>query len=273
VASIYLPFRKSGGGLYIRRLQRKCREEHNSKRKAKTMNEHFAYLVGALLFDGAWLACYVVGKKYRPQIIWGTTVTTPLALTSFLFVPQYWTPPSLFDLDAHIRVGIEDFLWAGAVGGIASVVGEMVLKETLAARRREHRKKHYAPFIVMLVVFLICWAQFPQKNIYNTAIAFLACGLVVAFLRSDLIPTMVIGAIVFTILYFLLFVYFLALYPDFIERYYNLANISGIRLHGVPIEELMFAATGGAVWSVAYEYFQGYRFAPGQRFRLVEVKS
>src|SRR5215467_6084191 len=148
------------------------------------MNYHFAYLTGALLFDAAWLACYIIGKKYRQQIIWGTVVTAPLALTSFLFVPQYWTPPSLFDLDAHIRVGIEDFLWAGAVGGIASVVGEIILKERLVARRKEHRKKHYAPFIVMLAVFLILHSIYPNKNIYSTAVAFTACALLVAFLRS-----------------------------------------------------------------------------------------
>lgn len=235
------------------------------------MNYHFSYLIGALLFDAAWLACYIIGKSYRQQIVWGTVVTAPLALTSFLFVPQYWTPPSLFDLDAHIRVGIEDFLWAGAVGGIASVVGELSLKERLTAHRKLRHKKHIAPFVVMLLVFAICWAWHPQKNIYNTAIAFAACALVVAFLRSDLIPTMLVGAAVFTILYFLLFLYFLALYPDFIEGYYNLPNISGFRLLGVPIEELMFAASGGAVWSVAYEYFQGYRFAPGGGFRLVEA--
>jgi cell division protein FtsW (lipid II flippase) len=168
-------------------------------------------------------------------------------------------------------VGIEDFLWAGAVGGIASVVGEIVLKERLAAHRKEHRKKHYAPFIVMLVVFLILWRLYPSKNTYSTAIAFAVCALVVAFLRRDLIPTMLVGVAVFTILYFLLFVYFLWLYPDFIERFYTLSNISNIRLHGVPIEELMFASTGGAVWSIAYEYFQGYRFATGPGFRLVEL--
>ena len=235
------------------------------------MNYHFAYLVGALLFDAAWLTCYLIGKRYRPQIIWGTVVTAPLAFTSFLFVPQYWKPPSLFDLDAHIRVGIEDFLWAGAVGGIASMVGELVLKEKLAARRKEHRKKHYSPFIVMLAVFLVLWRIYPNKNIYSTAIAFVACALVVAFLRSDLIPTMLVGATVFTILYLLLFLFFLWLYPKFIDLYYNLPNISGIRPFGVPIEELMFAASGGAVWSVAYEYFQGYRFAPGGGLRLVEI--
>jgi len=235
------------------------------------MNYHFAYLVGALLFDAAWLVCCLVGKKYRPQMIWGTVITAPLALTSLLFVPQYWTPPSLFDLDARFRMGIEDFLWAGAVGGIASVVGEIFLKERLAARRKQPRKKHYAPFIVMVVVFVILWLWHPDKNIYNTVIAFTACALVVAFLRRDLILTMFVGAGIFTLLYFALFLYFLALYPDFVERYYNLPNLLGIRLLRVPIEELLFAASGGAVWSVAYEYFQGYRFGPGGHFRLIEV--
>ena len=235
------------------------------------MNYHFAYLVGALILDAAWVACYFFGKSHRPQMIWGTVITAPLALTSFLFVPQYWRPPSLFDLDARFRVGIEDFLWAGAVGGIASVVGEMFLKERLAVRRKQPRKKHYAPFIVMLVVFLVLWFWHPHKNIYNTAIAFAVCALVVAFLRSDLILTMFVGAGVFTLLYFALFLYFLALYPDFVPRYYNVPNLLGIYAAGVPIEELLFAASGGAVWSVAYEYLQGYRFAPGQRFRLVEM--
>jgi len=36
------------------------------------MNYHFAYLIGALIFDAAWLACYIVGKSHRRQNVWGT---------------------------------------------------------------------------------------------------------------------------------------------------------------------------------------------------------
>jgi hypothetical protein len=39
----------------------------------------------------------------------------------------------------------------------------------------------------------------------------------------------------------------------------NLPNLLGIYIRGVPIEELLFAATGGTIWSVAYEYEHGYR--------------
>ncbi len=225
-------------------------------------NYHYSYLVGVLIFGAAWVACYLLGKKYRAEIRWGTLIAAPMALTSLLFVPQYWTPPSLFNLDQKIRVGIEDVLWAAAVGGIASVVAEILLKERLSAIRKAARKRHFAPFVVVVVVFIALEFWHPGKTIYNTIIAFAVGALVIAYLRSDLVPTMLTGALSFALLYFALFLIFLFLYPGFIQRYYNIPNLLGIYVLGVPIEELLFAGTGGAIWSVAYEYVQGYRLEP-----------
>src|SRR5258708_3971229 len=215
------------------------------------------------LFSGqhGWV-CSLLGKKHRAEIRWGSLISAPMALTSLLFVPQYWTPPSLFDLDQKIRVGIEDFLWAAAVGGIASVVAEILLKERLSVIRKAARKRHFAPLAVVVVVFPALEFWHPGKTIYNTIIAFAIGAVVIAVLRSDLIPTMLIGALSFTALYFVLFLLVLLLYPDFVKRYYTLSHLLGIYVRGVPIEELLFAGTGGAVWSVAYEYVQGYRLEP-----------
>ena len=57
-----------------------------------------------------------------------------------IVVPQYWTLPFLFNLDEKIRVGIEDFRWAAAVGGLAVIVGEILLKEQLKALRKTRHK-------------------------------------------------------------------------------------------------------------------------------------
>lgn len=168
----------------------------------------------------------------------------------------------LFDLDMRIHVGIEDVLWAAAVGGIASVIAEILLKEKLATVRGAARKRHYAPFAVVVAVFLVLEFWHPGKTIYNTMIAFAIGALVIAYLRSDLVLSMLVGAGSFTVLYLLLFLIFLALYPEFVKRYYNVPNLLGIYVLGVPIEELLFAGTGGAIWSVAYEYVQGYRLEP-----------
>jgi hypothetical protein len=191
-----------------------------------------------------------------------------MALTNILFVPQYWTPPSLFDLDQRIRVGIEDVLWAAAVGGIASVIGEILLKEKLSAIRKGPRERHYTPFVVVIVVFIALEFWRPGKTIYNTIVAFAIGALVIAYLRRDLVPSMLVGALSFAVLYFALFLCFLFLYPEFVQRYYNVPNLLGIYLFGVPIEELLFATTGGAIWSVAYEYVQGYRLGPAIRQSL-----
>ena len=234
------------------------------------INDHYAYLVGALIYDAAWVACYIWCKRYRAQMIWGSVVSAPFALTSVLFIPQYWTPPSLFNLDARFKVGIEDFLWAAAVGGIASVIGEAALKERFAARRGQKRKRHFAPFIVMTILFTVleCWHR--DKTIYNMILALLVGAIFILIVRPDLKLVMLVGSGLFTALYWLLFLYFLAFFPRFISEHYNVSNLLGISIKGVPIEELMFAASGGAVWSVAYEYIQGYRLAPGRGFSLVE---
>jgi len=220
---------------------------------------HYSYLVGVLIFWVTWVACSIVGKTYRAEIRWGTLIAAPLALTSFLFVPQYWTPPSLFNLDQRIRVGIEDFLWAAAVGGIASVVGEIFLKERLAAIRQSRHKRHYAPFLLVVLVFFVLEVWHPGKTMNNTIISFAVGALVLGYVRRDLVPLMLTSALSFTVLYFVLFLCLLVLYPQFVQRYYNLRNLLGIYFLGVPIEELLFAATGGAIWSVAYEYVHGYR--------------
>jgi len=220
---------------------------------------HYSYLVGVIIFWVAWGTCFILGKNYRREIRWGTLIASPMALTSILFVPQYWTPPSLFDLDQNIRVGIEDFLWAAAVGGIAAVVGELFLRERLASIRRSRHKRHYAPFVLLACVFIALDLWHPQKTMNNTIISFAIGAVVLAYVRRNLIPLMLTGSATFTFLYFGLFLWVLALYPEFVKCYYNLPNLIGIYAHGVPIEELLFAATGGSIWSVAYEYFYGYR--------------
>jgi hypothetical protein len=234
---------------------------------------HYSYFIGTMIFVAAWVVCYWLGKSYRPQMIWGTLVSMPFALTSLLFIPQYWQPPSLFNLDAKFHVGIEDFLWAGAVGGIASILGEYILKERLVVARASGRRIHYAPFVVVGVLFLILQLWHPQKTIYNMVISFAVGAIVVAFMRPDLIRLMLTGAMNFTLLYLLLFVYFLALYPDFVQRYYTLQNFLGIFIFRVPIEELMFASTGGAIWSVAYEYLQGYRLASAAGVHIARIQG
>lgn len=98
-----------------------------------------------------------------------------------------------------------------------------------------------------------------------TIVSFTAGALVLGYIRRDLIPLMLTSAVSFTVLYFVLFLCVLFLYPQFVDRYYNRPNLLGIYVLKVSIEELLFAATGGTIWSVAYEYVFGYRLEAAGR--------
>jgi hypothetical protein len=73
--------------------------------------------------------------------------------------------------------------------------------------------------------------------------------------RPDLIRTTWVGALLFVFSYslFLLGVEYTA--PGYIERVWNLPALSGLRIAGMPLEELLFAAAFGAYWSGVYEHF------------------
>ncbi len=77
--------------------------------------------------------------------------------------------------------------------------------------------------------------------------------------RPDRVPEKLVGALSFTVLYFAWILSLLSLYPEYVQRYCNVPDLLGIYVLGLLIDQLLFAATGGAIWSVAYEYLQGYR--------------
>ncbi|MBI3984343.1 MAG: hypothetical protein HY344_00160 [Candidatus Levybacteria bacterium] len=54
---------------------------------------------------------------------------------------------------------------------------------------------------------------------------------------------------------------FVWLFPGYVEAVWNLKAISGILIVGIPIEELLFAASLGAMWSSIYEHFSWYKFS------------
>jgi hypothetical protein len=223
------------------------------------LDYQYSYLVGALIFVAAWIVLYVFAKQHRRQMIWGSLLSTPFALTAFLFIPEYWSPPSLFNWAQRFGISIEDFLWSAAVGGIAAAVSEIIFHERLERMRSRGGKPRYTPLILILAVVVVLELLRPAESIYNMMIAFTAGSALMAWQRPDLIGRMLRGAAIFAGVYLLLFAYFLALYRDFVPRYYNTEHLLGLYVFGIPIEELLFAYTGGAVWSVMYEYMNSYR--------------
>lgn len=190
--------------------------------------------------------------------------TSLLGFTEPIFVPEYWNPPSLFDLAQRTGFDVESFIFAFAVGGLATVIYEKIFPvkhEPFSAVEKSH-PRHKLHLLILLSAPLIFFSLllFGSLNpIYSATIALVAGGLLTWYCRLDLKRKMLTSAVIFTGLYFAYFLTLIALYPGYVERVWNMAAISGILILGVPLEELLFAFGVGFLWSSVYEHIKWYK--------------
>ncbi|WP_231481239.1 lycopene cyclase domain-containing protein [Sediminibacter sp. Hel_I_10] len=186
-------------------------------------------------------------------------ITMPFGLTEPLFVPEYWMPPSLFDLAEKIGFDIESLIFSFAIGGIGTVLYNIIFKRGLAEiphSERSHNKHRLHIYILFTpVILFILLSLFTSLNhIYCGIIGLFIGGLATLYCRPDLKVKIWVGGILFTVLYFIYFGSILPFYPQYVELYWNLDNLTHILVLGIPIEELLFAFTFGMFWSGLYEH-------------------
>jgi len=67
--------------------------------------------------------------------------------------------------------------------------------------------------------------------------------------------------VLFLVYYFVFFLALEASSPGYALQVWNLPDISGILLLGIPLEELLFAFAFGLYWSGVYEHFMWRKIA------------
>jgi len=225
----------------------------------------YEWLYGSLGLLLIWLIFFIIKKEIRKEMLLGSLLTMPFSLTEPLFVPEYWNPPTLFDLAQKTGFDIESLIFCFAVGGIAIIFYEVIfkvkhikmsMKEHHSKRHRFHNLALLLPFITFIILF-----SFAEFNIIYIVLIAMFVGIIAAMLcRPDLNKKMIYTGFLFLILYFLLFFGLIEiLSPGYIEKVWNFSMISGILIFGVPLEELLFGFGFGALWSSWYEHFKWYK--------------
>ncbi len=223
----------------------------------------FEWITFALIWDVVWLAIYVWKPHLRRQMLWVSLFTAFTGLAEPLFVPRYWTPPSLFNLAATTHFDAESLIFSWGTGGIGSVLYEATLnirhhKMTSEEKHRERRWLHLFSLVVMPIVFGVLFFLTGLNPIYCVSAALFAGAVAAVICRPDLGWNTLLGGLLFMGLYFVLFYFIILLFPWFIGAW-NLPALSGFLLFGVPLEELLFAFSFGMMWSGVYEHVRYYR--------------
>ena len=223
------------------------------------ISDQYAWLIWSSAFLVPWAMLYACFPRYRRVMIWTSVFTAPFGLTEPLFVPEYWNPPSLFDLAQRTGFDIESLIFCFGIGGVGAVLYNVLTGHRLSSveahvrhstRHRFHRWVLASPFLLFIALYWLPW-----NPIYPGVLSmFVGAGATMAC-RPDLVKKSWVGGVLF-LAYYIVFLLGLEMTaPGYIDRTWNHSALSGVQVYGVPIEELLFAIGFGLYWSSVYEHF------------------
>jgi hypothetical protein len=217
----------------------------------------YAYLIGSAAAMLIWLTCWFHADVNRRTVILRVSAITGVwGLTQPLFVPVYWSPPSLFDLNRKIVFDIESVMFMFAAGGIAAAIYTGLRTIRLPGELGRHDSRQFERFALAVppVVFVVLAVTTNLNPIYIAIVALLTGAAAGCWCRPDLTRVMFASGILFLSLYFAFFLTFNAVFPGYIVEVWNLKAVSGVIVAGVPLEELLFAFSYGFTLSSVAEY-------------------
>lgn len=221
----------------------------------------YIWLIWSLILIAIWLVVYISLRSgsEKKEMLTVSLWTSLLGLTEPLFVPEYWSPPSLFDLAMRTGFDIESLIFAFAAGGVVFALYQLVFhkKHGHMQKMSRHTPKHRFHYVVILSVPVLIIGLFIATNlnpIYNFIIAGVVGGLLAWYCRPDLGRKMFVSAGFFLVVYYFYFLTLIAMSPGYVNNVWNFNTLSGILITGIPLEELLFAITLGFYWSSVYEH-------------------
>jgi hypothetical protein len=222
------------------------------------ISDQYVWFAWASLFLVPWLLLYFTFPAHRNAIWWTSVFTMPFGLTEPLFVPEYWSPPSLFGLALKTGFDIESLIFCFGIGGVGAVLYNVSTRSILTVappgERRSRRHRYHTLALATPVVLFLLLYFLPWNPIYPAILA-LTGGAIATFLcRPDLIKKTWIGGLLFLLYYSILLTGLEWSAPGYIERTWNLTALSGVFVFDWPLEELLFALSFGFYWSGVYEH-------------------
>ena len=219
----------------------------------------YAYLILSVALSFVWIGLYILCHDLRASMWRVSACTALLAITEPAFVPRYWSPFTIFNLARRTGFDLESVLFSFAIGGIVFAAYELLFHvapvETIGAERHSRRHRHHTLAVLLgPLLFGVLIFTTRLNPIYSSAIALIAGFFATLYCRRDLWLKMIVSGGLFFAIYFFAFVIFNLAFPGYVEAAWNLKAISGIRLMGVPLEEMMFGFTFGLYWSSVYEH-------------------
>jgi hypothetical protein len=220
-------------------------------------------LVSLLVFLVGLMACRKQSRPMRFSPWISALLSAPFAFLSCFFIPSYWEPVRITEFWS---TGIEDIIFSFANGGMVWIMATSTIRNRLILNIQTRR---------LLWRYLVCTVSgisfgMPlfllgfDNPMHITFIGMAAATAVLLWLRKELWPLLVVGALSFGFLYTVACSITFALALDFI-RQWNAEALLGFCLLGVPIEEITWSVSFGGLWPLIVAFIFDVRLPVQQK--------
>ncbi len=217
------------------------------------------YFVLNSILGLTWIAFYVCSPKLRTEMLIMSLFTSTFGLTQIFFIRDYWRPEPQWPLGYGFD--LDSIVWAFFWGGIAAIIYERFFSDRyLLKGERTHYR--WLVFVLSLCgVFSISAILLLKVNtMYAGCIALLTAGVLMLKRRSDLLKNAIWSGVIMGILMLSWYeLVYIPLYPNIMDQWWLLNNLSGIHVLNTPLEELLFAFTWGFFGGPLYEFVRGLK--------------
>ena len=227
------------------------------------MKYHYVWFLWSSAFLIPWALLYRRLPAQRRVMLRASALTMPFGLTEPLFVPEYWSPPSLFDLAQRTGFDIESLIFCFALGGIGVVLyngltGRSLVPVPSEYRRSPLHRRHTLAILAPLIVFPLLY-PLPWNVIYPAIVAMLLGAVSNVLCRPELKRKTWVGGLLFVVLYTIFLGGLAGFVSGYIDEVWNLEQLSGVVLFRVPLEEYLFGFSFGVYWTGVYEHLSWQR--------------
>lgn len=165
----------------------------------------YVWLIWSLILLGLWTIIYLLKKDFRKIMLPVSLATMLFGFTEPLFVPGYWSPPTLFDLAQKSGFDIESFIFSFSIGGIGAILYRIlfpVLEIGMNLEEKNHRRHRLHTYILMvpIAIFPLLSVITRLNHIYCGIISLFTGAIATLYCGPDLKGKIWIGGLLFTLL-------------------------------------------------------------------------
>lgn len=226
----------------------------------------YAYLIGTLILGFVWLLFYYLRRDLRHQQMLMSIFIAPLAPITqvLLFYKDYWRPEYVWTFHiAGVPLGAEEVLFAFFIGGIGTVLYEVLFHRKYRAGKKRLTEAVIIILVVAAFIYLLRIAGW--NTVWASAFVLAGTSCVIALLDRDIRGDWIMSAIFMFLLVIGFYLLWFLFFPEAVSRFWVRDGLSGIAFLKIPIEEIAWFVSWGAFAGVFYEYVVNagkYRHVP-----------